>query len=134
MYKHEKIVDDNHEVKEIVDDTHKVEEIVDASDASDEDGEEDDNDSVDDDEYESETDDKNIPFENPSQSDKSDDEATENNSIKCDSCVFLAPAIQRLGKHKCESHSVPGKKVCFKCKREYDTRKEFNNHKYFGCF
>ena len=118
MYKHEEIVDDNHEVEEIVEETRKVEEIVDASDVSDVDGEEDDDDAVDDDDNESETDDNNddkneitnLTFENPSQSDKSDNEATENNSMKCDSCVFVAPTMQRIEKHKCEAHSVPGKK------------------------
>ena len=120
----------------------KLKRLLMYSDASDVDGEEDDDDAVDDDENESETDDDNddrneitnLTFENPSQSDKSDNEATENNSMKCDSCVFVAPTMQRIEKHKCEAHSVPGNIFYFKCKREYDTRKEFNNHKYFGCF
>ena len=144
MYKHdiEDIVNDEHEVEEIVVDKNEVEN--DTSDEKDEDDEEeDDENAVDDDENESESDNDdehqdvkigNLTFENPSQSDKSDDEATEKKSLKCESCVFLAPTMQRLEKHECEVHSVPGKYVCVKCKRVYDTRKEFNNHKYFGCF
>ena len=75
-----------------------------------------------------------ILFENPSQSDKSNIEDGEKQSMRFNSCEYVAPTMLRLETHKCEVHSAPGKKVCFKCKREYETRKEFNNHKYFGCF
>ena len=140
MYKHEveEIINDEHEVEEIGDDKNKVE-----TDTSEEKDEDDDEDALDNDENESESDNDaeneeveivNLTFENPSQSDKSDNEATENFFLKCESCVYLAPTMQRLEKHECEVHSVPGKYVCVKCKRVHDTRKEFNNHKYFGCF
>ena len=77
---------------------------------------------------------ENVPdktFCNPSESD--DSEADEKKKMKCDVCNFESEDKKRFERHRYESHSVTGKYACMKCKRHFDNRKEFNNHKFFGC-
>ena len=52
---------------------------------------------------------------------------------KCDFCQFESADKKRFSRHKFENHSTKGKYVCMGCKVEFDTRTQFNNHKYFGC-
>lgn len=83
-----------------------------------------------DDEDKLDDDDTGKTFCNPSQSDGSEEE--EGTKFKCDMCTFETEDKTRFSRHTFESHSVKGKYACMICKREFDTRKDFNNHKYFA--
>ena len=90
-------------------------------------------------------------FLNPSQSDEDDGaetdikETNENDDIektenleeveyKCELCIFKTKDSKRFARHTVEIHSITGKYICSgRCKRQFDNRKEFNNHKYYGC-
>ena len=90
-------------------------------------------------------------FLNPSQSDEDDGaetdikETNENDDIektenleeveyKCELCIFKTKDSKRFARHTVEIHSIKGKYLCSgRCKRQFDNRKEFNNHNYHGC-
>ena len=91
-------------------------------------------------------------FLNPSQSDDAEEnsktdteETTENDEIennenleeeveyKCELCIFKTKDSKRFARHTVEIHSIKGKYLCSGCKRQFDNRKEFNNHNYYGC-
>ena len=116
MYKHK----DDHEIAEEIDGNtdEPSEEDVDDDDIHDA-GENDDDDN--------ETD---KTFYNPSQSDGS--ESDEEKKRKCDLCTFETEDKKRFKRHIYESHSVKGKYACMHCKQQFESRKLFNNHKYFA--
>ena len=60
-------------------------------------------------------------------------ETSEPEMVECDVCIFKTKNEERMKRHKFENHSVIGKYVCIQCKREFDTRKLFNNHNFYGC-
>ena len=70
-------------------------------------------------------------FCNPSQSDESENDEVKQR--KCELCTFITGDKKTFKRHKFESHSVKGKYACMNCKRAFETRKLFNNHKYLGC-
>ena len=57
----------------------------------------------------------------------------ETEELKCELCVFKTNDKTRFTKHMKEIHSVTGKYVCTRCERQFESRKEFNGHKYHGC-
>ena len=60
-------------------------------------------------------------------------EEIEAEEFKCELCIFKTTDKKRFTKHQKEIHSVKGKYVCTMCERPFDSRKEFNGHKYHGC-
>ena len=88
-------------------------------------------------------------FLNPSQSDDSDAKQEDENvtetvdkdatateevkNYKCELCMFQTADSKRLQRHTFENHSVQGKYICHNCKQECENRKQFNNHRFFGC-
>ena len=111
--------------------TDENDDYVNANDEADEDDGEDDDKDDEDDEDEGEDTTTDITFCNPSQSDES--EVDEKKKMKCDLCNFETEDRKIFERHTFESHSVSGKYACMKCKQHFDTRKEFNNHKFIGC-
>ena len=57
----------------------------------------------------------------------------ETEELKCELCAFKTNDQTRFTKHMKESHSVTGKYVCTQCEIHFESRKEFNGHKYHGC-
>ena len=55
---------------------------------------------------------------------------TEREEFKCELCIFKTDKNDRFERHKKDIHSVQGKYFCTKCERLFDSRKDFNGHKY----
>ena len=130
MFKHNKYISGN-------EDDDKVEEKDDIEDEVDSGESEDDKDDANEDDGEmddaNEDDDSEVVKENEKQADGEKELEEDLKLEKCDFCQFESTDKKRFARHKFENHSTKGQYVCMGCKVEFDTRTQFNNHKYSGC-